>query len=118
MTSDPFIYLEFIRKSVMHLPLVTEGTSYGTPGFFVQKKLFARMKEDGETLVIRTEEREKWMEADPETFFITDHYLNYPYMLISLPRVNPDDLKQLLTYAWLLRASKTLVKQSLIDKKL
>jgi len=118
MGSDPFTYLEFIRKSVSHLPMVIEGKSYETPGFFVQKKLFARMKEDGQTLVIYTEEREKWMLADPDTFFITDHYLNYPYMLINLPRVNPDDLKQLLTDAWLLRASKTLVKQSLVGKKL
>jgi hypothetical protein len=114
MEPDPFIYLEFIRKSVSHLPLVTEASSYGTPGFFVQKKLFARMKEDGETLVIYTEEREKWMQADPDTFYITDHYLNYSYMLIRLQKINPDDLKQLLTHAWLKRASKTLVKQSLI----
>lgn len=69
------------------------------------------MWENGEVLVVHTDEREKWMQADPETFFITDHYRNYPYMLIRLDKVQPDDLKQLLTAAWLKKASKTLVKE-------
>ena len=109
--ADTVIYLEFIRKAVRHLPGVVEKPSYSTPGFFADKKLFARMKEDGETLVVQTYEREKWMEADPETFFITDHYLNYDYMLISLKRVSPDDLAKLLTIAWCNRATNKLIKE-------
>ena len=64
------------------------------------------MKEDGETLVVYTEEREKWMEDDPETFFVTDHNLNYNFMLIRLGSVDPDILKQLLTAAWRKRTKK------------
>jgi hypothetical protein len=33
---------------------------------------------------------------DPETYFITHHYLNYPYILVSLKRVHPDALKELI----------------------
>jgi hypothetical protein len=106
MNSDPFIFLEFIRQHVMHLPSVTEKLCYGTPAFYAQKNIFARMKEDGETLVVYTEEREKWMEADPETFFITDHYQNYNYMLIRLGRVDPELLEQLLITAWRKRTKK------------
>ena len=40
------------------------------------------------------------MKADPETFFITDHYLNYPYMLVRLSKVDRDDLRELLEDAW------------------
>ena|SRR5271165_1801970 len=108
---DIVVYLEFIRKAVQHLPGVIEKPSYGTPGFFAGKKLFARMKEDGETLLVQTYEREKWMEADPLTFFITDHYLNYDYMLISLKTVSPDDLANLLTIAWCNRATNKLIKE-------
>jgi len=61
--------------------------------------------------VVYTDGREKWMQADPETFFITDHYRNYPSMLIHLDKAHPDDLKKLLTGAWLKRASKTLIKE-------
>jgi len=98
---DTVVYLEFIRKAIQHLPGVFEKPCYSTPGFYAGKKLFARMKEDGETLVVQTYEREKWIETDPETFFVTDHYLNYDYMLISLKTVSPEDLTKLLTIAWL-----------------
>ena len=69
------------------------------------------MKEDGETLVVQSFEREKWMDADPETFFITDHYRDYDYMLISLKRVNPEDLVSLLLTAWHNRATDKLIKE-------
>ena len=109
--SDPFIYLQFIRQHMATLPGTTEGLSHGTPAFYVNKKILTRLWENGEVLVVRTEERDKWMQTDPETFFITDHYRNYPYVLLKLDRVHPEDLKRLLTDAWLSKASKSLVKE-------
>jgi hypothetical protein len=69
------------------------------------------MKEDCETLVIQTHEREKWMDTDPLTFFITDHYLNYDYLLIALKTVSPEDLTNLLITAWHNRAPAKLIKE-------
>lgn len=109
--SDPFIYLQFIRQHMATLPGATEGLCFGTPAFYVNKRLLARIWESGEVLVVFTDEREKWMQADSETYFITDHYRNYPSMLINLEKVLPNDLKKLLTEAWLKRATKTLIKQ-------
>ena len=60
-----------------------------------------------------TEERDKWMHADPETFFITDHYVNYNYMLVNLATVNPADLQLLLITAWKNRALKKQVETAL-----
>jgi hypothetical protein len=111
MNADTPVYLEFLRKTLMPLPGFNEKPCYGTPGFYTGKKLFARMKEDGETLVVQSFEREKWMEKDPETFFITDHYLNYDYLLINLKTVAPDDLVSLLLTAWQNRASRKLIKE-------
>jgi hypothetical protein len=111
--SDPFIYLQFIRQHMMSLPGVTEGLSHGTPAFYVNKKMLTRLWENGEVLVVRTEERDRWLQTDPETFFITDHYRNYPTILINLDKVQPEDLKQLLTDAWINRASKTWIKEYL-----
>ena len=109
--SDPFIYLQFIRQHMATLPGATEGLCFGTPAFYVNRKLLARMWENGEVLVVHTEEREKWMQTDPDAFFITDHYRNYPSMLINLEKVQPNYLEQLLTEAWRRRAAKTLIKQ-------
>lgn len=94
---------------MMSLPGAAEGLSHGTPAFYVNKKLLARLWENGQVLVVRTDERQKWIQTDPQTFFITDHYRNYPTMLIALDRVQPDDLKQLLTDAWFGRASKAQI---------
>jgi hypothetical protein len=105
---DTVLYLEFIRKTVGHLPEVTEKPCYSTPAFYVGKKLFARMKEDGKTLVVQSFEREKWMDKDANTFFITDHYLNYDYVLIALKAVQPEDLEKLLVTAWYNRASNKI----------
>lgn len=87
-----------IREMALALPNVEEGTSYGTPALKVGRKLFVRLKEDGETIVLKTtyEEREELMSHDPDTYFITDHYLNYPYILVSLNRVHPDALRELI----------------------
>lgn len=108
---DPFIHLQFLRNVLLPLPGVTEGLSYGTPGFHVQKKFIARLWENGEVLVVRTDERDKWIQKDPEVFFFTDHYRNYPAVLVNLNRVEPAMLEQLLIAAWKERASKNLVKE-------
>ena len=108
--------IEFYTKAssiALKFPGAFEATAYGTPAFKVNKKMFARLKEDGKTLVVYTQERDKWMKRDPGTFFITDHYKNYPLMLIDLATVKRNDLEQLLTASWQLRASKSLQKELL-----
>src|SRR5580700_4176115 len=96
-----------VRRIALSLHSVEEGTSYGTAAFKVAGKLIARLKEDGESLVIGTtfEEREEMMGADPETYYITDHYLNYPWVLVHLSRVQSDALRDLLGRAWRLASA-------------
>lgn len=93
------------------LPGTSEEICYGTPGFYVQKKLLTRLWENGVVLVVYVEDRDKWMQAEPEIYFITDHYRNHPYMLVHLDKIDPEELKKLLTECWMQRASKNLVKE-------
>ena len=90
------------------LPGAEESTSYGTPAFKVKGKLFARFHQDGESLVVRVDfdEREEMMSADPEKFYITDHYRNYPWILVRLSKVRPDQLRDLLLGSWRRAAPK------------
>jgi hypothetical protein len=103
------VTFEQVRKIALALPNVEEGTSYGTPAFKTSRKLLARLKEDGDSLVVATtfEEREEMMEADPQTYYITDHYLKYPWVLVRLSRVSPDALRDLLTRALRLAQKNT-----------
>ncbi len=102
------IRFDAVRDIGLALPGVEEGTSYGTPALKVKGKLFARLKEDGESLVVRTtdDERDELMAAEPDTYYITDHYLNYPWVLVHLSRVNHDALRDLLRRAHQLASSR------------
>src|SRR5437588_11288817 len=100
-----------VRQIAQTLPGAEESTSYRTPAFKVKGKLFARLHQDGESLVIVVdfEEREEMMSAAPDEFYITDHYLNYPWMLVRMSKVWPDELRDLLIGSWRRAAPKDLV---------
>jgi hypothetical protein len=106
-TADVPKEFESVRRIALALDNVEEGTSYGTPAFKVDGELFVRMHQDGESLVVRTdfEQREELMVSDPETYYITDHYLNYEWILIRLSRVHPDALRDLIRMAWRLAST-------------
>jgi len=91
-----------VRKLGLKLPNVVESTSYGTPALKVKGKLFVRLHQDGDKVVLPMpfERREEMMSADPATYFITDHYREYPYILVSLAHVKPDALPDLLNIAY------------------
>jgi hypothetical protein len=95
------------------LPGVEEESSYGTPALKVGGKLIVRLKEDGETLAlwVSFEERLALVNEQPDVFFVTPHYENYPMVLVRLATVDPEELRELLVEAWLDRAPKRLVKE-------
>ena len=103
---------ETARRLALALPGVEEGTCFGTPACRVGGKLISRLKEDGETLVLTRigfEERLALMERDPKAFYITDHYMNYPSVLVRLSAVKPDELRELIERAWRRAAPKRLI---------
>src|SRR5712691_10352150 len=106
------VTLATVRRLALDLPGVEEGLFYGTPGFRVRGKFLARLWEDGETLVVKCgdDERDFRMKADPENFFITDHYRGYPTVLVRLTSVTTTDLRDVLEQAWRLNAPRRLVK--------
>jgi hypothetical protein len=77
----------------------------------VRGKLIARLREDGESLVVKIDfdEREMLLQADPQTFYITEHYRNYPAILVRLSHVDGAALRELLEDAWRRAASKRMV---------
>ncbi len=93
---------ETVRELALALPGAEEGASYGTPAFRVRGKLFARLHQSGESVVVRIDsaERAQRMQADPRAFYITEHYLRYPMMLVRFSAVRRDDLRDLLEDSW------------------
>ena len=99
---DMPVKFETVRRMALALEKIEEGTSYGTAAFKLKGVLFWRLHQDMESLVVRTdlEQREQMMAADPETYYITDHYRNYPWILVRLARVHSDALRDLIRMAW------------------
>jgi len=83
---------EEVRRMALAWPGVEDGTSYGTPALKIKGKFFTRLKEDGDSLVIKDvdpDERDMLMEASPDIFYITDHYKGWPMVLSASPRRIP-----------------------------
>ena len=107
-----------IRKIAHALPGVVDGTSYGTPALKVGGKLFARLHQSMECVVLRCEllDREILMQSAPDAFFIADHYCDHPWILLRLGAVEKRALPDLIERAWRLVASKTLIKMQGMER--
>jgi hypothetical protein len=100
-----------VRQLALSLPGVLEGNAYGGPSLHVGRKFMGRLREDGETLVLKVDlaERERLLESEPDTFFITDHYRDHPLVLVNLLAVQRETLHRLLVGAWRMVASKRAI---------
>ena len=102
-----------VAQLARKFPGVTEGAPFGRPALHVRKKFMAQIKEDGETLVIRCpiERRTELLADDPDVFFTTDHYRDYPAVLVNLLAVRMETLQMLVEQAWrMLAAPKVIAK--------
>jgi hypothetical protein len=98
-----------VRTAALSLPETTEKPSYGTPGFRVKDRLFARIREEGDVLAIWCEdtgEKEAMIAAEPDKFFTTPHYDGHPMVLVRFDAVDRPELQELLTESWRIRAPK------------
>lgn len=106
------VSFDTVREVALALPGVEEGSSYGTPAFRVAGRFLARLREDGESLAVRIpfDDRDVLLQAEPEVFFLTDHYAGYPAVLVRLAAVRRELLCDVLEMAWRARAPKKLVR--------
>ena len=106
------------------LPGTEQGLLHDNPAVRVRGKLVAYLPNNPrsrpadapdheEFLVVKTDvaERAALLEEDPETFFVTPHYQDYPGVIVRLATVRTDQLRELLTEAWRLVAPRRLVRE-------
>ena len=103
------------RRIALALPATTERPSYGTPGFRVKDKLFARMHDLPDTLVVWVPdmaEKEALLASAPETYFETPHYDGYPMVLVRLAGDRARRAAEVLTDSWRARAPRRCSPES------
>jgi hypothetical protein len=94
-------------------PEVAEGSSYGTPALRVKDKFICRMRTGPDALVVRVVDvgdQQALLQGNPDVYFTTPHYDGYPYVLVRLEAVDPQELAELIEDAWRIQAPKRVVK--------
>ncbi|SEG83959.1 hypothetical protein SAMN05444920_105290 [Nonomuraea solani] len=100
-----------VRRIALALPETAEKSMYGTPAFYVRGKWFARVKEEGDRLVLpvgSVEEKAELIAAEPAKFGTTPHYDGHAIVLVRFAAVDTAEMSELLADAWRLRAPKRL----------
>lgn len=80
-------------------------TTWGQPTLKVRGKMFvciaSHKSAEPDTLVVMMDfaDRDALIEEDPGTYYLQEHYVGYPCVLVRLSRVHPDALRDLVAGA-------------------
>jgi hypothetical protein len=94
-----------VRRAAAGLPDVEVTTSWGAPALKVRGTMFVcqaiNKQAEPNTLVVRMDlaQRDALIEEDPDVYYLKDHYVDYPCVLVRLSRVHPDALRDLVQTA-------------------
>ena len=106
--------IDDVRRIALSFPETVEKPMYGTPGFRVRNNAFARLREEGDILVVWCAdegEKEAYITTRPDIFFTLPHYDGSPLVLVRLPAIEAEELRDVLSDAWRLRAPRRLVAE-------
>lgn len=96
----PRVDFDVVRQIARTLPGVEEDTSSRGTGFKVRGTLLAceavhRSAEPGSLMVrIGSVDREFLLAAEPDTYYLTDHYRGYPAVLVRLSKISRKALRE------------------------
>ena len=99
------------------MPGVEEGTAYGAPALKLNGQLLACMATnkaaEPDSLVVRVDfaQRDELIAAEPDVYYLKDHYVDYACVLVRLKRMHPDALRDLLRMAWQFVNSKAKTEE-------
>ena len=100
------VNFDTVRNIALALPGVEDSTAYGQLALKAHGKLLAcvpthRSAEPG-SLVVKVDfnDRAQLLAEAPDVYYVTEHDVGYPSVLVRLSRVNPDVLRDLLGMAY------------------
>jgi hypothetical protein len=118
------IDFDVVREIALALPDVTEGTLHDAPTLKVSGRLLTcpalHNSAEPNSLVVRVgfDQRAKLLAGRPNVYYLTDHYLNYPTVLVRLDRIDRSSSKDLLSMAWRFVGSKRKASKRRMAKRL
>lgn len=112
-----------VRKIASAFPGVEESSNSRGTGLKVAGKLLAcpatHKSAEPDSMVVRIDfdQRAALLAEAPDTYYITDHYVNYPSVLVRLSRINAEALRDLLQSACRFVTSGETRKRSTVSRK-
>src|SRR5262245_57403975 len=106
------IDFDVVREIALTLPDVEESTIHGAPSLKVRGRLLTcpalHRSAEPNSLAVRIDidERTELLAAEPGVYYVTDHYVNYPMVLVRLSCIERKALRDLLEKAWRFANSK------------
>ena len=106
----------------LELPEVEESTTYGSPALKIRGQLLAcipiHKSAEPDSLAVRIDfdRRADLMAVAPDIYYLTDHYVSYPVVLVRLSRIRPDAMRDLLDEAWRFVAAKAPARKRTVRK--
>lgn len=89
-------------KFALSLPNVEQGTAYGAPAVKTGGQMFAckatNKAAEPNTLAVMLDfdDRDALIAEEPGTYYLKEHYVSYPCILVRLGKIHPDALRDLL----------------------
>jgi hypothetical protein len=112
-----------VRRLAGGLTGVEESTMYGSPALKVRGELLAciasNKSAEPNSLAVRIDfdRRDELIANAPNLYYLTDHYLNYPVVLVRLSRIRQDALRDLLSMAWRFVTTKKAGRKQVARKQ-
>jgi len=95
------ISFDTVRSIGLALPGVEESTALKVHGRLLACVPANRSAEpDSLVVCVDFDDRAELLAADPDVYYVTEHYVGYNAVLVRLSRVNPDVLRDLLGMAY------------------
>lgn len=90
------------------LPDTDLSTSYGRPAVKLRGKGFVYPGREAGSFAVASPlgEKQILMETDPGTFWETDHYRNWPAVLVRYGSADRERIERIITRAWWDRATR------------
>ena len=100
------VTFDIVREIGLALPDVEEGTAYRSPALKARGSLLACLpvnksaEPDSLAVAMDFDRRAALLAEAPETYYVTDHYVDSPIVLVRLSQIRIEQLRDLLGSAW------------------
>ena len=114
---------DIVREIALALPDVRESTGRGATSLKLRGRLLTcpaiHKSAEPHSLVVNIgfDQRAKLIATEPEIFYVTDHYMKYPSVLVRMSRMRRAALRDLLGRACQFVSDQTTSKKRAVRKR-